>query len=98
SGCADRLGSGLGQPRHSRRRVRRYSCWRVRRLQALPERLLTRVGILGAPRPIPQHRLLGPLAGAVVIALALPLFIVADSPLTAWAVAAVLSVRAQALG
>jgi hypothetical protein len=59
---------------------------------------LTRVGILGAPRPIPQQRLLGPLAGAVVIALALPLFIVAGWPLTGWAVAAMLWVGVQALG
>src|SRR5215211_6817612 len=97
-GSARRLGGGLGRARHPRRRLRRDPRRGVRRLQALPERLLTRVGILGAPRPIPQQRLLAPLAGAVVIALALPLFIVAGWPLTGWAVAAVLWVGVQALG
>jgi cytochrome c biogenesis protein CcdA len=37
---------------------------------------LTRVGILGAPRPYPERqRWLGPGRGALVIALALPLFL-----------------------
>ena len=47
---------------------------------------------------MPQQRWLAPIAGAVVIALALPLFIVAGWPLTGWAVAAVLWVGVQALG
>jgi hypothetical protein len=60
---------------------------------------LSRVGILGAPRPYPErHRLLGPAAGALTIALALPLFLIADWPLAGWAVAAVLWVGVQALG
>jgi hypothetical protein len=59
---------------------------------------LTRVGILGAPRPVPQQRLIGVAAGALVIALALPLFIVAGWPLAGWAAAALLWVGAQALG
>jgi hypothetical protein len=60
---------------------------------------LTRVGILGAPRPYPERqRLLGPAAGALTIALALPLFLIADWPLAGWAVAAVLWVGVQALG
>ena len=60
---------------------------------------MTRVGILGAPRPYPERqRLLGPAAGALMIALALPLFLVAGWPLTGWAVAAVLWVGVQALG
>jgi hypothetical protein len=60
---------------------------------------LTRVGILGAPRPYPERqRLLGPAAGALTIALALPLFLIADWPLEGWAVAAVLWVGVQALG
>jgi hypothetical protein len=59
---------------------------------------LTRVGILGAPRPAPQQRLLGVAAGALVIALALPLFLVAGWPLAGWAAAALLWVGAQALG
>jgi hypothetical protein len=59
---------------------------------------LTRVGLLGAPRPIPQQRLLAPAAGALVIALALPLFLVADWPFAGWAVAALLWIGVQALG
>jgi hypothetical protein len=58
---------------------------------------LTRVGILGAPRPVPRAWV-GPLGGALVIALALPLFLVAGWPLTGWAAAALLWVGAQALG
>jgi hypothetical protein len=59
---------------------------------------VTRVGILGAPRPIPQQRLLGVAAGALVIALALPLFLVAGWPLSGWTAAALLWAGAQALG
>jgi len=59
---------------------------------------LTRVGILGAPRPIPQQRLLGTAAGALVIALALPLFLVAGWPVSGWLAAALLWVGAQAFG
>jgi hypothetical protein len=59
---------------------------------------LTRVGILGAPRPVPQQRWLAPAASALVIALALPLFLVAGWPLAGWAVAAVLWIGTQALG
>jgi hypothetical protein len=59
---------------------------------------LTRVGILGAPRPAPQHRLLGVAAGALVIAVSLPLFLVAGWPFAGWAAAALLWAGAQGLG
>ena len=59
---------------------------------------MTRVGILGAPRPVPQQRWLAAAAGGLVTALALPLFLVAGWPLSGWAVAAVLWVGTQALG
>jgi FtsH-binding integral membrane protein len=59
---------------------------------------VSRVGILGAPRPMPHQRWLAPVAGAVVIALALPLFLVAGWPLSGWAVAALLWVGVQAFG
>jgi len=59
---------------------------------------LTRVGILGAPRPLPRHGWLPAGAGALVIAITLPLFLVTGWPLTGWAVAALLWVGAQALG
>jgi hypothetical protein len=48
------------------------------------------------PRPVPG-RLAPALAGAAVIGLALPVFLVADWPLEAWALAAVLWLVGQAL-
>lgn len=56
-----------------------------------------RTTALGAPRPIPG-RLLPVAAGGVVIALALPIFIVAGWPVDGWVVAAVVWVGVQALG
>jgi len=58
---------------------------------------LTRVGILGAPRPVPR-RWAGPLGGALTIALALPLFALAGWRLSGWAIAALLWVGVQAFG
>ncbi len=52
---------------------------------------------LGAPRPVPG-RFLPALAGAVAIALALPLFVLADWRLAGWAIAAVLWIGTQAVG
>jgi hypothetical protein len=52
---------------------------------------------LGAPRPVPG-RLLPVAAGAGVIALALPIFIVAGWPVDGWVVAAVVWLGVQALG
>jgi hypothetical protein len=48
-----------------------------------------RLGVFETPRPVPG-RSLPALAGAAVIALALPVFLVADWPLGGWALAAVL--------
>jgi hypothetical protein len=56
-----------------------------------------RATVLGAPRPVPG-RLAGVAAGALVVALALPLFLLADWRLAGWAIAAVLWVGVQALG
>jgi hypothetical protein len=58
---------------------------------------LTRVGILGAPRPIPR-RLAPALGGGLVIGLALPVFLLAGWPLSGWAIAALLWVGSQAFG
>ena len=55
-----------------------------------------RVTALGAPRPVP-NRLVPPLAGAAVIALALPVFALAGWRLAGWAIAAVLWVAVHAL-
>ena len=56
-----------------------------------------RATVLGAPRPVPS-RLLPVAAGGAVIALALPIFVLAGWRLTGWAIAAVLWIGAQALG
>jgi hypothetical protein len=53
--------------------------------------------IFATPRPVPG-RLVPALAGAAVVALALPVFLVAGWRLGAWALAAVLWVAAQAFG
>ena len=54
-------------------------------------------GILSTPRPVPGRR--APmLAGAGVVALALPVFLVAGFPLDGWAIAAVLWAAGEALG
>ena len=58
---------------------------------------MTRVGILGAPRPVPR-RWAGPLGGGLTIALALPLFALAGWRLSGWAIAALLWVGVQAFG
>ena len=52
--------------------------------------------VFETPRPVPG-RLAPVLAGAAVIGLALPVFVVADWPLEAWALAAVLWLVGQAL-
>ena len=56
-----------------------------------------RTTALGAPRPVPG-RLLPVATGGVVIALALPIFIVAGWPVDGWVVAAVVWVGVQTLG
>ena len=53
--------------------------------------------VVATPRPVPG-RFAPALAGAAVIALALPVFVLADWPLAGWALAAVLWLVAQALG
>jgi hypothetical protein len=58
---------------------------------------LTRVGILGAPRPVPRGW--APIAaGGLVVALALPVFLVAGWPFSGWAVAALLWAGSEAFG
>ena len=52
--------------------------------------------LVATPRPVPG-RIAPVLAGALVIALALPVFLVARWPLEGWALAAVLWLAAQAL-
>src|SRR5207249_938363 len=87
----------VGRSRNPRRRVRRRSRRRLRRLPPLPERVLTRVGILGAPRPAP-HSWAPVAAGGLVVALALPVFLLTDWRISGWAIAAVLWAGAQTFG
>ncbi|MGH3131052.1 MAG: hypothetical protein ACRDNX_09565 [Gaiellaceae bacterium] len=56
-----------------------------------------RVGAFSTPRPVPG-RLAPMLAGAAVVALALPIFALAGWRLEGWALGAVLWLGAQALG
>jgi hypothetical protein len=58
---------------------------------------MSRSGVLTTPRPVP-NRLLPALAGATVILLALPIFLLADWRLAGWALAGVLWIGNQALG
>ncbi|HKO29426.1 MAG TPA: hypothetical protein VJU80_18340 [Solirubrobacteraceae bacterium] len=53
-------------------------------------------GLLSTPRPVPGRRAPA-LAGAGVVALALPVFLVAGFPLGGWALAAVLWLAGEAL-
>jgi hypothetical protein len=53
--------------------------------------------MLGAPRPIPR-RLAPALGGGLVIALALPVFLLAGWSLSGWAIAALLWIGSQAFG
>ena len=53
--------------------------------------------LVSTPRPVPSH-VAPALAGAAVIALALPVFLVAGWPPAGWALAAVLWLVGQALG
>ena len=54
-------------------------------------------GMLGRPRPLPGQ-LPPALAGALVVALALPIFLVAGWPASGWVLGAVLWVASQAFG
>jgi hypothetical protein len=58
---------------------------------------LTRVGILGEPRPVPR-RWAPTAGGGLAIALALPVFLAAGWRLSGWAIAAVLWAGGQAFG
>jgi hypothetical protein len=53
--------------------------------------------VFSTPRPMPR-RLVPVLAGGALVALALPVFLVAGWPLRGWALGAVLWLAAQALG
>jgi hypothetical protein len=57
-----------------------------------------RVGILGAPRPVPPGRLLPIAAGALVVLLALPVFLLAGWRVSGWAIAALVWLGTQAFG
>ncbi|HEY8029749.1 MAG TPA: hypothetical protein VIE38_09600 [Gaiellaceae bacterium] len=54
-------------------------------------------GVFSTPRPVPGRRVPA-LAGAAVVVLALPVFLVGGFPLSGWALAAVLWAAGEALG
>jgi hypothetical protein len=54
-------------------------------------------GLLSTPRPVPGRRMPA-LAGAAVVVLALPVFLVAGFPLAGWGLAAVLWAAGEVLG
>jgi hypothetical protein len=56
-----------------------------------------RAGVFSTPRPVPGRRVPA-LAGAGVVVLALPVFLVGGFPLAGWALAAVLWAAGEALG
>src|SRR5262249_56072178 len=92
-----RLGSRFGRLRDPRRRSRRRPGRNHRRLLPVPRVAFVKTTSLGAPRPIPG-RLLPVAAGAGVIALALPVFLVAGWPVRGWAIAALVWIGVQGLG
>src|SRR5439155_18084301 len=92
---SDRLGGRLRRARGGDRRRPGHPVRRLRRLPAVQE--LLRVSMLSTPRPLPNRA--APVAGsAAVLALALPIFLVAGWRVAAWALAVVLWVAGQALG
>jgi len=54
-------------------------------------------GVFSTPRPVPGRRIPA-LAGAAVVVLALPVFLVAGFPLGGWALAAILWAAGEGLG
>src|SRR5207247_9072198 len=92
----DRLARGLSRNRNPDRRRDRDPPCDVHGLLALSGQLLMRSGLLATPRPEPCH-FLPALAGSVVILFALPLFLILDWDITAWALAAVLWLAIHAL-
>ena len=54
-------------------------------------------GVFSTPRPVPNRRVPA-LAGAGVVALSLPVFLVGGFPVAGWVLAAVLWVAGEALG
>src|ERR671934_390196 len=84
---ADRLGRGERGYRRPHRRRRRDPARGLRRLPAIQH--LMRAGLFSTPRPEPGHLL--PAAGsAVLILVALPVFLLLDWPIVGWGLAALL--------
>ena len=89
----DRLARRRAQDRADHRRRRRHPRRHLGRVHPLPRVLRLMPGAL-APRPLPQRN--APLIyGSIVVAAALPLFLIFGWPLAGWAIAAVLWVAGQ---
>src|SRR5262245_30603879 len=84
-----RLARRLDRNRGPDRRGGRDPARDLHRLPPVPRGAVMRAGIFATPRPEPGH-ILPAVAGALVIVLALPIFLVAGWPLAGWALAAVM--------
>src|SRR5438105_5766676 len=88
-GSAGRLGRRTYRLRDPRRGMRGHPARSLRGVPPLQGLLLVRAGSFSTPRPAPGRRAPA-LAGAGVVVLALPVFLVGAFPLGGWALAAVL--------
>src|SRR5579864_7672289 len=88
-----RRARGLGLRLDRARRARRCR----RGLPPLQGLLLVMPGVFSTPRPVPGRRV-PTLAGAAVVVLALPVFLVGGFSVSGWALAAVLWAAGEALG
>src|SRR5947207_2982327 len=86
---AHRVGRGLARARLPGGRDDRNPGRRLRGLPSLPRGALVRSALFETPRPVPG-RLLPTLGGGLVLALALPVFLLAGWRLAGWALASVL--------
>src|SRR5436309_12367046 len=92
--CSARLGSRLGRPRSRDRWRARDSPGSLRGLPALPG--VFHMSILSTPRPVP-NRIVPVAAGAGLLALALPVYLLLGWRVQGWALAALLWVGGQGL-
>src|SRR5690349_9621183 len=92
-----RLGRRLGRVRRAHRSSRRNPGRHLRRLPPLPGVLHVISSLLRTPRPVPG-RLAPAMAGAAVIALALPVYAIGGWRLAGWGLAAVLWAAGELVG
>src|SRR5947209_538385 len=91
-----RMGARLRRDRMPRRRRGRNPRRRLLRLSQVPRSPFVRSMLFSTPRPVPG-RLLPMLGSALVLALALPVFLLSGWRVAGWAIAAVLWVAVHAV-